>query len=243
MSMNSPAPNTQYRLSDILALFEDTDRYEPFTAKEVAEDLGCSRRTALNKLDDLQKRGEVDSKKVGARGRVWWRPEPARRSKEPMTPEEVKDRVEKIELPGEGEVLKERQKAVQQAYEYLRKERVAGASEISSAVYSETTGGYRNDEILWSKTLLPGLKQLPGLDTPEPGGKWRFMGEDPEGAVHTSFKDSNWTNELNGYVLGQHSSRVGAIEEARKVAKERGVEHRLRSKNGTLVYTALPEEL
>jgi PAS domain S-box-containing protein len=48
---------------------------EPVTASEVAEELECSRRTALNKLDELAERGDLHSKKVGARSRVWWQSE------------------------------------------------------------------------------------------------------------------------------------------------------------------------
>jgi PAS domain S-box-containing protein len=47
---------------------------EPVTASEVAEEVGCTRRAALNKLDELAERGDIESKKVGARSRVWWRP-------------------------------------------------------------------------------------------------------------------------------------------------------------------------
>ena len=46
--------------------------HEPVTASEVAEELGCTRRAALNKLDELAERGDINSKKVGARSRVWW---------------------------------------------------------------------------------------------------------------------------------------------------------------------------
>jgi PAS domain S-box-containing protein len=47
-------------------------REEPVTASEVAAELGCTRRTALNKLDALADRERIRSKKVGARSRVWW---------------------------------------------------------------------------------------------------------------------------------------------------------------------------
>jgi len=52
-------------------------RDEPVTASEVAAELGCTRRTALSRLDELADRGEVRSKKVGARSRVWWLPDDA----------------------------------------------------------------------------------------------------------------------------------------------------------------------
>jgi hypothetical protein len=51
------------------------DSHEPLTTREVATDLDCSRRTAYNKLDALASRGDLKTKKVGARGRVWWIPD------------------------------------------------------------------------------------------------------------------------------------------------------------------------
>ena len=42
------------------------------TAREVADAVGCSRDTALEKLHELDDRGEVVRKKVGGRAVVWW---------------------------------------------------------------------------------------------------------------------------------------------------------------------------
>ena len=73
--MSTQGRDTEYTLSAVTAVFEDRDDYaEPLTASEVAAALGCSRRTALNKLDDLEASTDVRSKKVGARSRVWWIP-------------------------------------------------------------------------------------------------------------------------------------------------------------------------
>jgi MarR-like DNA-binding transcriptional regulator SgrR of sgrS sRNA len=65
----------EFELSDVTAVFEQRDDYaEPLTAQEVAEELDCSRRTALNKLHDLADQTDLTSKKVGGRSRVWWIP-------------------------------------------------------------------------------------------------------------------------------------------------------------------------
>jgi predicted transcriptional regulator len=65
----------EYTESDVVGVFREREDYaEPLTASEVAEQLGCSRRTALNKLHDLEESTEVTSKKVGGRSRVWWIP-------------------------------------------------------------------------------------------------------------------------------------------------------------------------
>jgi PAS domain S-box-containing protein len=47
---------------------------EPVTASEVAKGIGCVRRTAHKHLTRLAEGGVVETKKVGARARVWWLP-------------------------------------------------------------------------------------------------------------------------------------------------------------------------
>ncbi|PSP82494.1 hypothetical protein BRC83_09350 [Halobacteriales archaeon QS_1_68_17] len=67
----------EFTESDVLDVFTSRDDYaEPLTATEVADVLGCSRRTALNKLNALEERTDLTSKKVGGRSRVWWIPVP-----------------------------------------------------------------------------------------------------------------------------------------------------------------------
>lgn len=61
----------EINLDETLAVFSD---HEPRTAKEVAEELDCVRRTAYNKLSELAERGDINKKKVGGRAVVWWKP-------------------------------------------------------------------------------------------------------------------------------------------------------------------------
>lgn len=73
--MSPPGREVEYTESDVIEVFKEREDYaEPLTASEVAELLGCSRRTALNKLHDLQESTDLTSKKVGGRSRVWWIP-------------------------------------------------------------------------------------------------------------------------------------------------------------------------
>ncbi len=53
------------------------DLARPVTAGDVVDELGIARRTAHNKLNALVERGELETRKIGARARVWWRPIPA----------------------------------------------------------------------------------------------------------------------------------------------------------------------
>ena len=73
--MASQGRDMEYTLSDVTDVFEAREDYaEPLTASEIAAELGCSRRTALNKLHALAAETDVTSKKVGGRSRVWWIP-------------------------------------------------------------------------------------------------------------------------------------------------------------------------
>lgn len=73
--MSTQGRATEFELEDVTAVFEGREDYaEPLTAKEIADELGCSRRTALNKLHQLEEGTDLTSKKVGGRSRVWWIP-------------------------------------------------------------------------------------------------------------------------------------------------------------------------
>ena len=73
--MSKQGRDTEFELEDVTAVFEARDDYaEPLTASEIADELGCSRRTALNKLHALAEETDIESKKVGGRSRVWWVP-------------------------------------------------------------------------------------------------------------------------------------------------------------------------
>ncbi len=73
--MSTQGRDTEFALSDVTQIFEGREDYaEPLTASEIADKLGCSRRTALNKLHELEEETDMKSKKVGGRSRVWWIP-------------------------------------------------------------------------------------------------------------------------------------------------------------------------
>jgi len=55
----------------------------PRTTTEVAERLDLGRRSTYDRLERLVDRGRLETKKVGASGRVWWRPPPPSRAGRP----------------------------------------------------------------------------------------------------------------------------------------------------------------
>jgi PAS domain S-box-containing protein len=68
-------------LRETLSLFDGTDRGTPFTTSEVADRLGVGRRSTYDRLERLVEEDRLETKKVGARGRVWWRPGPSARER------------------------------------------------------------------------------------------------------------------------------------------------------------------
>lgn len=68
-------PGRKPRVSDeeILAVFREAE--DPvLIASEVAEHLPIGRRGVYDRLEKLEDRGAVTSKKVGGRATVWWSP-------------------------------------------------------------------------------------------------------------------------------------------------------------------------
>ena len=59
---------TPERVFEVLQASDDP----VLTAKEVGEQLGCTSEAARQRLHELQDRGDIESKQVGARAVVWW---------------------------------------------------------------------------------------------------------------------------------------------------------------------------
>ncbi|WP_310909624.1 PAS domain-containing protein [Natrinema sp. 1APR25-10V2] len=62
-------------LRETLRLFDGSGT--PRTTTEIAERLDLGRRSTYERLERLVDHGELETKKVGASGRVWWRPQSA----------------------------------------------------------------------------------------------------------------------------------------------------------------------
>lgn len=163
-------------LDAVLNLFEErTDRARPLTAGDIIEAVGCSRRTAHNKLNTLVDRGELKTRKVGSRSRVWWVP-----IEEPTSTEADEPLMQLINndvtLPGTGKTLKSRRAALLAAYEYLQEHPEAKKSDFLQDVFPENPAEYETAEGWWN-AIQPALAELPGVDPPEERGHiWHFLG-------------------------------------------------------------------
>jgi hypothetical protein len=72
--MGRPGPDRKVTTDEVLAIFRDLDDpCRPLTRKDIAEKLDCSPPTAGKRLTELVEDGKLQTRKVGAKGRVWWR--------------------------------------------------------------------------------------------------------------------------------------------------------------------------
>ena len=171
------------------AFDERDDLGRPLTADDVMDHLECSRRTAHNKLTDLVDEGVLETRKIGARGRVWWVPietEPeertatGRETREPteQTPPAVQQAIRDVDLPGSGSALEARREALLASYQYLIEHPSAKKSDFLENVYPDNPAAFETDEGWWN-AIQPALKELPGVDPPEERGHiWNFLGSD-----------------------------------------------------------------
>ena len=168
-----------------LEAFEQRDdQGRPLTAADVMDHLGCARRTAHNKLNALVEEGSLETRKVGARGRVWWvpmtaEPKPATdRARSRTLPPAVEDAMAAVDLPGSGSALEARRRALFASYQYLIDHPSARKSDFLENVYPEHPAEFETAEGWWN-AIQPALKELPGVDPPEERGHiWNFLGKD-----------------------------------------------------------------
>lgn len=163
----------QVPLRAVLAVFERReDQARPLTASDIMDAVGCSRRTAHNKLNDLVEDGSLKTRKVGSRSRVWWVPI----EDVPATGSSVPAVVQEVDLPGTGETLRARREALAAAYEYLQAHPEAKKSDFLQAVFPDNPAGFETAEGWWN-AIQPALAELPGVDPPkERGHIWHFLG-------------------------------------------------------------------
>lgn len=68
-------PHAMVDLGELLKTEVKEAAPEPLTAPDLADQFGHGRETISDHLWELEEAGEVETKKVGARARIWWWPE------------------------------------------------------------------------------------------------------------------------------------------------------------------------
>jgi len=160
-------------LRETLARFEEVgERGEPLTTSEVTERLDVSCRSVYNRLERLVDSGHLRTKKVGSRGRVWWRPDEAR-ADEPLGAE-TKRRARERELAHQRTELEARERALSSAYEVITDPDRSFSEQVNDllAVVREATGTdyatlsrVRGDEYVFESVFAPEGADLQVGDT------------------------------------------------------------------------------
>jgi hypothetical protein len=165
----SDTHQTKFTLADVLAVFERrSDQAKPLTANDVMDAVDCSRRTAHNKLGELVETGALETRKVGARSRVWWIPissatdnaaTAASTQRDPAVDAQIAD----AELPGSGKDLRERRQALRAAYDYISDNPEATRTEVLTTVFPDNAVGCKTADEWWAM-IEPAIADLPNID-------------------------------------------------------------------------------
>lgn len=190
---------------DVIEVFMSRDDpFEPLTATEVADELDIVRKTASNKLNDAPDE-ILNTKKTGARSRVWW---PNRQicyphlsplmfeqdaadvvarltgdievahGEEPEIPAVADTVIEALEIPGSGEVVKARRAAIRAIYQELVERQSATKQDLLGAVVGYAHE-YKDDDSFWQNLIIARrvMHKLPGVLPPgEAGREYQFIG-------------------------------------------------------------------
>jgi hypothetical protein len=194
---------TNIRADDALDVFRGRpDRAKPLGSADIQEALGWSRGTVHNKLNELVERGDLETRTIGSRTRVWWEPIPRGGVFEehrgiPTTPEDIRDWVD-ITARTE-EVAQNRARAIYAAYELLRERKEAMIAELRDvAVETNPDDESNNPHGHWVNYLREALRPLPGTVPPGRGGTgeseaiWRFIDPDGELAEQLDVELDDW---------------------------------------------------
>jgi len=200
--------NDRIEPDTVLELFEERDdRAEPLTASDVVDEMDIARRTAHNKLNALTERGVLETKKVGARGRVWWTPirdsrdvhskgversEPEGGRSYERTPEPAENEQQARETdatlddalegwkPGNGAKDTERRREIgRQALEWLREQPTpVQKADFESALYERTSLEDQGAKSWWVRVVRPGLDNAAEREYVDSSGRtYEWIGE------------------------------------------------------------------
>lgn len=99
-----------------------------------------------------------------------------RRARQKRLGEEATTALASLELPGSDELVELRREAVGVLYERLKRQGSATKSDLLHGV-DTTDLGYASPDTFWSSLARDAMRELPGVETPEPGGStWRYTG-------------------------------------------------------------------
>jgi len=174
--------NDRIEPDSVLEVFDERDdQAEPLTASDIVDRMDIARRTAHNKLNALTERGVLETKKVGARGRIWWIPDNGQQNGHSRPSEQSgagegssstdrtggsseREKAEKnlrdLDLAGSGEDYERRVESVLTMYDYLREnpgERISRSD--FKGLLEGTDVGYASFQSFWGNWVKKNKSQ------------------------------------------------------------------------------------
>jgi hypothetical protein len=167
---------SQVQDSDIFSLFRDID--EPvLTTSEIANKLPIGQRATLNRLQKLESEGNMQKKKVGAKGAVWW---PSNLEFRLQVYDAILNPhidVRNLNIHPDDKMYDQRRGAIIAAFEYLQKNETASRSDFMKDIFPRYKAGYEKKRAWWEKLIRPNFENLENIQNAPRGGKWKYIGD------------------------------------------------------------------
>lgn len=182
--------------SEIVAFIQESDK-RVLTTKEIAEEYSMTSTGMANRLNQLVDEGIIQSRLVG-RTKIWWYDDKTATGssasiKWQEAPEMDFGFVSELDIPGDGEVLRNRRFAVSTVFRYLimyeQKEPRPWYTRISTVESHDRSFAteqlrdlawialrqprYRDDTVFWNRCIYPALKQTLLFDMNAHKNAWK----------------------------------------------------------------------
>ena len=158
----------------ILDTFREYD--DPvLTTSELADALPIGQRAVYNRLQSLAEENQIEKKKVGARGIIWWPSDLEytyqSAGQQTLT---VDDPKLLADLDEDDENYMTKREAVLESFEYLRQHGEVSRVEFYDEVYPSYPAGYGNRRAWWEKVIRPNLTNASAVVDASRGGSWQY---------------------------------------------------------------------
>ncbi|WP_147465003.1 helix-turn-helix transcriptional regulator [Halococcus sp. IIIV-5B] len=205
-----------------------SDPAKPLTANDITEELGWSRRTVHNKLNELVADDILETRKVGSRGRVWWVPlsdaslseagNKTTRSPQISSPDDVLEIVGTA-IPGRSKTDRlERANVVLESYRLLQDRGKLTTSELQEYAqdihHVDDTKSMTGGERQWVNFLRESLSELPDVEKPPRGGTgfWQYFPDDSDIVRQLQLDDiDDWIQDVHPTGEGDSVERQRAM--------------------------------
>jgi len=145
---------------------------------EITEELSIGQRATYNRLQSLSDANQVEKKKIGARGVIWW-PSDLEYTYQSTGQQTVTQTNPELlaHLDERDGNYSSKRSAVLEAFDYLRRNQEASRSEFYEKIYQQYPAAYGNKRAWWEKLIRPSFSNSPHVENASRGGTWRYVNE------------------------------------------------------------------